>query len=62
MSLHRSGSEEGNTRLKDRNPPATMDMYACTSNTVYKVEPGTAGFFDLVDERGAKVAAVFFTA
>lgn len=61
INLQMSGSSDGNTRLNDRAPPASIDTYPCTSNTVYRAVPGTAGFFVAVDALGANVAAVFCT-
>lgn len=62
MSLQISAWSDGNRRLKDRAPPTTMDTYAWLSKTLYRVLPGTAGFLDAVDARGANVAAVLLTA
>jgi len=62
INLQMSGSFDGNTRLKERAPPNSMETYPWTSKTVYRALPGTAGFFVFVDALGAKVAAVFWTA
>jgi hypothetical protein len=59
INLQMSGSLEGNTRLKERAPPTSMEAYPWTSKTVYSAVPGTAGFFVFVDALGAKVDAVF---
>lgn len=59
ISLQMSGSFDGNTRLKERAPPNSMEAYPWTSKIVYRAVPGTAGFFVAVDALGANVAAVF---
>lgn len=62
INLQMSGSFDGNTRLNKRAPPNNTDAQAWTSNTMYNVVPGTAGFFEAVEALGANVAAVFWTA
>lgn len=61
INRHMSGSFDGNTRLKERTPPNSIEAYAWTSKTVYKVLPGTAGFLEAVEALGAKVAAALLT-
>lgn len=61
INLQISGSFDGNRRLNDRTPPTSIETYPCTSNTVYRVVPGTAGFLLALEALGAKVAAVFCT-
>lgn len=61
ISLHMSGSFDGNTRLKERTPPRSIDAYPWISKTEYSVLPGTAGFLVAVEALGAKVAAALLT-
>lgn len=59
INLQMSGSFDGNMRLKERAPPINIEAYPWYSKTLYNTEPGIAGFFEAVEARGAKVAAVF---
>lgn len=61
INRHMSGSFEGNTRLKERTPPRSIDAYPWISKTEYNVLPGTAGFLEAVEALGAKVAAALLT-
>lgn len=53
------GSSVGQIMLKDSKPPATKQIHDWYSKMSYKRLPFTAGFFCLVDERGAKVPAAW---
>ena len=55
------GSSVGKSTLNDSRPPTTRQIHACHSKMLYSRLPLTAGFFWAVDERGAKVAAVWRT-
>ncbi len=53
------GSSVGQIMLNDSSPPATRAIHDWYSKTLYRTLPLTAGFFCLVDERGANVPAAW---